>query len=119
MEDIITSAWRIQSPGTFTKPRCATGCCIMPFTACCIRFSTALLLLALIRRAHDDFTTYLLLGITAVFAIQVTVNIGMNLGLLPVTGIGLPLVSYGGSSLLMSLALIGLAESVAVRTSSS
>ncbi len=76
-------------------------------------------LLMLTRRAHDDFTTYLLLGITAVFAIQVTVNIGMNLGLLPVTGIGLPLVSYGGSSLLMALVLVGFAQSVAVRTSSS
>lgn len=75
-------------------------------------------LLSLVRRAHDDFTSYLLLGIMAVFVIQVTVNVGMNLGLLPVTGIGLPLVSYGGSSLLMALILIGFAESVAVRTSS-
>ena len=48
---------------------------------------------------------------------QFTVNIGMNLGLLPVTGIALPFVSYGGSSLLMTLAMLGIAESVALRTS--
>ena len=76
-------------------------------------------LFKLVRRSHDDFTSYLLLGITAVLAIQVIVNIGMNLGLLPVTGLGLPLVSYGGSSLIMGLILIGLAESVAVRTRTS
>lgn len=74
-------------------------------------------LFRLVRQAHDDFTCYLLLGVIAVFLIQAIVNVGMNLGLLPVTGIGLPFVSYGGSSMLMVLILLGLAESIAVRTS--
>ncbi len=76
-------------------------------------------LFRLIRFSREDYTTYLLLGVIAIIFLQVLVNIGMNLGLLPVTGIGLPLVSYGGSSIIMALALIGIAESVAVRTSSS
>jgi rod shape determining protein RodA len=76
-------------------------------------------LFRLIRLSREDYTTYLLLGVIAIIFLQILVNIGMNLGLLPVTGIGLPLVSYGGSSIIMSLALIGIAESVAIRTSSS
>jgi rod shape determining protein RodA len=43
------------------------------------------------------------------------INIGMNVGLMPVTGIPLPFVSYGGTSLLVSLLAIGLLESIAVR----
>jgi rod shape determining protein RodA len=50
-----------------------------------------------------------------IFFIQVAINIGMNLGLFPVTGIPLPLVSYGGSSLLASLLIVGLLESIAIR----
>jgi len=50
----------------------------------------------------------LFVGIIAVFLIQIIVNIGMNLGLLPVTGITLPLFSYGGSSLLSFMALLGI-----------
>ncbi len=75
-------------------------------------------LIKLIKLCHDNYTTYLLIGVGSVFFLQFFVNIGMNLGLLPVTGIGLPLVSYGGSSLLMSLSLIGLVQSIAIRTSS-
>ena len=66
-------------------------------------------------RATDDFTCYLLLGIAAVFFLQFFVNVGMNLGLFPVTGIGLPFVSYGGSSLVVMLSLFAIAQSVASR----
>lgn len=48
------------------------------------------------------------MAIFTLFAFQTFVNIGMNLGLMPVTGITLPLFSYGGSSLISSLALIGI-----------
>lgn len=74
-------------------------------------------LFKLIQTSRDDYTSFLLIGIFAVLFIQVAVNVGMNLGLLPVTGIGLPFVSYGGSSLMMAFILIGLAQSIAVRAS--
>jgi len=47
--------------------------------------------------------------------VQTVINIGMNANLLPVTGLPLPLVSYGGSSLVTTLTALGLAQSVAVR----
>jgi len=54
---------------------------------------------------------------TVVFAllVQLFINVGMTIGIAPVTGIPLPLVSYGGSSLLTTLILIGLLEAIHVR----
>lgn len=79
-----------------------------------------ILLFVRIRRllsfSRDDFTSFLLLGSIAVIFLQTFVNIGMNLGIFPVTGIGLPFVSYGGSSIIFFLFLIGVFESIAVRT---
>ncbi len=66
-------------------------------------------------RATDDFTCYLLLGIASIFFLQFFVNVGMNLGLFPVTGIGLPFVSYGGSSLVVMLTLFAMVQSAASR----
>lgn len=51
-------------------------------------------------------------GILAVFLAQVLINIGMTIGLMPITGLTLPLVSYGGSSLLMSAFALGLVLSI-------
>jgi len=72
-------------------------------------------LVVIARRAHDDFGLYLVLGIVAVIFLHMFINIGMNMGIMPVTGISLPFVSYGGSFLLICLIMIGVAESVAVR----
>ena len=72
-------------------------------------------LLAAARRARDNFGMYLTLGIFFMFLVQVVVNIGMNVGLVPVTGIPLPLLSYGGSSLLTTMFALGLAQSVVAR----
>ncbi|MEO1237461.1 MAG: FtsW/RodA/SpoVE family cell cycle protein, partial [Planctomycetota bacterium] len=47
-------------------------------------------------------------GFAAIFLAQAVINIGMTLGVLPITGITLPLVSYGGSSLLFSFMMVGL-----------
>ena len=47
--------------------------------------------------------------------IQLFINVGMTIGIAPVTGIPLPLVSYGGSSLITTLVMIGILESVHVR----
>jgi len=66
-------------------------------------------------RSSDDFTALLILGVTCVFFLQFLVNVGMNLGLFPVTGIGLPFVSYGGSSMIFLLLLAAIVQSIAVR----
>lgn len=58
--------------------------------------------------AQDLFGQYLALGLTAMIAVQVSINLGVVLGTLPVTGITLPLISYGGTSLMITLACIGI-----------
>jgi len=69
-------------------------------------------MLRVVRGARDSFGTYLSVGIFFLFFTQTLVNIGMNLGLLPVTGITLPFLSYGGSSLVISFWLIGIMMNV-------
>jgi len=73
----------------------------------------ALCLLTLSRRTTSTFTRYAAFAILAWIFGQALVNIGAVLGLLPVTGIPLPLVSYGGSSLIPTLLAIGLALGLA------
>jgi rod shape determining protein RodA len=65
--------------------------------------------------SKDPFGTYAAAGIASMFAIQMFVNIGMTLGIMPITGIPLPFVSYGGSSLLANWAAIGLLENIHMR----
>jgi len=67
------------------------------------------------RRAADPFGSYIAFGFSALLFFQMAVNIGVNLNLIPVTGLTLPFVSYGGSSLLSLVLGIGLVESVAAR----
>jgi rod shape determining protein RodA len=67
------------------------------------------------RLASDTFGALVCYGVATLFTFQAVVNIGMNLNLLPVTGLVLPFVSYGGSSLLSMLLGIGLVESVILR----
>ncbi|MHC5161330.1 MAG: FtsW/RodA/SpoVE family cell cycle protein [Planctomycetota bacterium] len=56
----------------------------------------------------DPFGRLVAVGIAAMFAVQVLVNVGMVLGMMPITGLTLPLVSYGGSSMVANLIAIGL-----------
>jgi rod shape determining protein RodA len=67
------------------------------------------------KRARDNFGMYLCLGIFFMLSGQIFINIGMNIGLLPVAGIPLPLLSFGGSSLLVTLLALGLVQSVIAR----
>lgn len=67
------------------------------------------------RAARDDFGMYLSLGVFIMILSQVAVNIGMNIGIMPVTGIPLPLMSLGGSSLITTLLSLGLVQSVVAR----
>jgi rod shape determining protein RodA len=68
-------------------------------------------------RARDNFGYLLTIGVMIMFFVQIVVNVGMNIGLLPVTGIPLPLLSYGGSSLVTVLASLGLVLGVHLRRS--
>ncbi|PIS05578.1 MAG: hypothetical protein COT81_00245 [Candidatus Buchananbacteria bacterium CG10_big_fil_rev_8_21_14_0_10_42_9] len=67
-------------------------------------------------KTNNDYYSLVVFGILIIFFSQFFINIGMNLGLLPVTGIPLPFVSAGGSFLIVSLVFIGLAESVFIRS---
>ncbi len=68
--------------------------------------------------SRDAFGRYLVGGITGMILFQAFVNIAMNIGLLPVTGIPLPFISLGGSSLLTLFASLGLVQSVVVHSQS-
>ena len=65
--------------------------------------------------SKDKFGTYLAAGIASMFAIQMFVNIGMTVGIMPITGIPLPFVSYGGSSLITSYIAVGLLLNIHMR----
>ncbi|MCX5749002.1 MAG: rod shape-determining protein RodA [Candidatus Saganbacteria bacterium] len=65
--------------------------------------------------AGDMFGSLLAAGIAAMFAFHAAVNIGMTLGIAPVVGIPLPFISYGGTSLIVSLSAIGILQSISMR----
>ena len=71
--------------------------------------------LRIARKSRDTFGALISYGIATLIAFQAIVNIGVNLQLMPATGLTLPFVSYGGSSLLSLLLGVGLVESVALR----
>jgi rod shape determining protein RodA len=76
------------------------------------------LLIRLLRSAAmapDRFGNLLVSGVFVMIFVQVVENVGMNIGMLPIAGIPLPLISYGGSATLTTLAALGLAQSVMVR----
>ena len=63
--------------------------------------------------AKDSFASYLAAGITVAICLPVCVNMGVALALLPTKGLTLPFISYGGTSLLLNMASIGLLMNVA------
>ncbi len=88
-------------------------------------FGTAILLLlylflilcglSIAKNSKDKFGSILAIGIVAMLFWQVVINVGMVAGLLPVVGIPLPLFSYGGSSLITTMAAIGLLMNIRMR----
>ena len=72
-------------------------------------------MLAVASRSKDPFARLACVGFGAMIFVQATINIGMFINLLPVTGITLPFVSYGGSSLLVTFAMVGLVVNFATR----
>lgn len=69
-------------------------------------------LIKIAQESQDDFVSVTMHGIAILFFAQLLVNVGANIGLLPITGVTLPFVSYGGSSLIVNLSLIGVAEAM-------
>ncbi len=67
------------------------------------------------KTAKDDLGSYIAMGIAGIFLFHMVENIGMTIGLLPITGVPLPFVSYGGSSLLTNLILIALLLNISGR----
>ena len=67
------------------------------------------------RRAKDDFGSLMAIGIISMLLFHAFVNLGMTMGIMPVTGIPLPFISSGGTSLLTNLAAIGLLLSIGIR----
>lgn len=65
--------------------------------------------------SSDFFGTLVVMGVLAMFAFQVFENIGMTMGIMPITGLPLPFMSYGGSAIIASFAAIGLAANVHMR----
>lgn len=71
--------------------------------------------LRLLTLSKNLYGTLIAGGVAAMLMFQVLVNVGMNLGIMPVTGITLPLMSYGGSSVLVTFMAIGLLQSIHVQ----
>lgn len=88
--------------------------------SCSIVVIYAILLLRLLRiarNAKDDFAAFMVIGITGMFFFHFLENIGMTIGLLPITGVPLPFVSYGGSSLITNGIAIAIALNISARKS--
>lgn len=71
--------------------------------------------LVIAAKARDRFGMFVATGIVTMLLFHFFINVGMNMGIMPVTGIPLPFISYGGTSLLVAMIAIGLLESIAIR----
>jgi rod shape determining protein RodA len=87
------------------------GCALLLF----LFFGLLASMLRVVNRSRDLFSSLLAFGITVQFFAHVVINIGMVIGLMPVVGIPLPLVSYGGSSLLSLMFGLGIVQGVSMR----
>ncbi len=77
----------------------------------CVLFLYVLILwsgLSIAKNTYDLFGSYLAMGITAAIGLQVCINLGVSLGMVPTKGLPLPFLSYGGTSLLVSMISIGI-----------
>jgi rod shape determining protein RodA len=67
------------------------------------------------RYAKDQFGSYVVIGLMAMFLFHFVENVGMNIGMLPVTGIPLPFISYGGTSVVVNYIAVGIIMSISMR----
>lgn len=87
------------------------GALVVILLYCLLIFRT----MYLATKAKDDFGTLIITGVLAMTLFHVFQNIGMNIGVMPITGIPLPFFSYGGSSLLTNMIAFGLVINVSMR----
>ena len=73
-------------------------------------------ILAISIHGESNFETLFCAGVAIMFVAHITINVGMNMGILPVTGITLPFMSYGGSHLIMEFAALGILSSMSRNT---
>ncbi len=73
------------------------------------------LLVKIIKKSRDRFGQLLVGGVLIMYGYQVFINIGMNIGIIPVTGISLPFLSYGGSFLVIAMIGLGLCQNVWIK----
>ena len=79
-------------------------------------FFLCLRLLQILKFAKDDLGMYIVGGVFFFFFFHIVINIGMNIGILPVTGIPLPFVSAGGSSLVICFLCLGVAQNISLQS---
>ncbi len=75
--------------------------------------------LSILTMSKDLFGSLVAAGVAAMLMFQVFVNVGMTIGIMPITGVTLPLMSYGGSSVITTLLAVGLLQSIYVRARAS
>ncbi len=69
-----------------------------------------------IKKTKNDFGVFFILTAMGLIFVEMFINIGMNTGIMPIVGISLPFVSYGGSAMLSSYIIIGIIESIIIRS---
>ena len=78
-------------------------------------FYLVIQIILLSRKKIEDKDKYIIAGILGMLIFQQVQNIGMTVGLLPITGITLPFISYGGSSLLSYMLLVGILLNISIK----
>jgi rod shape determining protein RodA len=72
--------------------------------------------LSIIPRINNDFGIFMILGSVGLIFLEMFINISMNIGILPIVGIALPFISYGGSSIISSMVIIGIIENIIIKS---
>lgn len=78
-----------------------------------------LVVLYIAYKVENKFGRMMVVGFFLIFLLQFLINVGMNLGLMPVTGVTLPLISYGGTSLVFSFIMLGIIQNIWLQNQSS
>ena len=69
-----------------------------------------------LKKINNDFGIFFILGSLGLIFVQMFINIGMNVGIMPVVGISLPFISYGGSAMLANFIIIGIIENIIIKS---